>query len=203
MNSYWHAAVRGALGLSVLASAMLAAHPVRAQDSSPEVMAQCALNVCKVVVNRPETGKDISCDLSKTWSKNEIAEKSAGKPMSWVLGNVHCAVKMDLERASIVSALKAKEYTLKAKPHAVKCEIGKEGSMDRVSLTLEPVITFKNGEVVKVSLGASNIKAPAAISSILWTAIQLEKLGVFDKDMLREVNKFVTKKCPEMVRAAK
>jgi hypothetical protein len=203
MKSYWHAALCGGLGLSAVAIAMVAPHPARAGDSSPEVLAQCALDVCRIIVNRSETGKDIACDLSKTWAKEEIAEKSAGKPISWVLGNVHCAVKVDFERASIVSALKKKEYTLKARPHAVKCEIGKDSSMDRVSLTLEPVVTFKDGQAVKVSLGASNLNAPITISGVLWTAVQLEKLGVFEKDMVREVNKFVTKKCPEMVHAAK
>lgn len=204
MNSYRHAALRGVLGLSAIGIVAIAGHPARAEDSSKEVLAQCALDICKLIVNRPDAGSDIACDLSKSWAKEEIAKNTAGKTISWALGDVHCAVKVDFERAGIVSALKEKEYTLKAKPHAVKCEVGKDSSMYPVSMTLEPVVTFKNGEAVSVSLGANNIDAPAAITGALWTATQLEKhFGIFEKDMLREVNKFVGKQCPAIVSAAK
>jgi hypothetical protein len=194
----------GMLGLSVLATVALAGRPARAEDSSKEVLEACALDICKVIVNRPDSGSDISCDLSKSWPKEEIAKNTAGKTISWALGDVHCAVKVDFSRAAIVSALKEKEYTLKAKPHNIACEVGKDGTMHPVKMTLEPVVTFKNGEAVSVALGASNIDAPVIISGALWTATQMEKhFGVFEKDMLREVNKFITKQCPAKVTAEK
>ena len=50
----------------------------------------------------------------------------------------------------------------------------------------------------KVELKVEDIEGPAMIKGLIWTTVKLEdNLGIFHKDMLKEINKFLHRKCPK------
>ncbi len=69
---------------------------------------------------------------------------------------------------------------------------------------MAPVLKFKDGVNASTSLNVSDIQGTALIKGAVWTAATLEQnFGLFHKDLLREINKFVQKECPKIIGASK
>jgi hypothetical protein len=49
-----------------------------------------------------------------------------------------------------------------------------------------------------------DIDGAVLIKGVVWTAAQLENnFGIFEKDLVREVNRFIQKECPKWVSPGK
>ena len=65
---------------------------------------------------------------------------------------------------------------------------------------MAPELTFKQGATTAVSLHMGNIHGAPLIKGVVWTAASLEEnFGVLQKDMVREVNRFIKKECPKIL----
>ncbi len=161
-------------------------------------LAQCAKDICGIIVSKDAKGPDVTCDLTKTWEKEDIQKGADSKKITWGLGSARCSAKVNIKRADIVAAFTSPEMKFKFSKQPFSCEIGT--SKYPVSATLAPVLKLKDGTIVGASLRMDDIQGATLIKGVVWTASALERhLGVFEGDLVREVNRFVQKECPKIM----
>ncbi len=192
-----------ALSLTVAILALTGAQPAAADTSEEkQKLAQCANDICGVIVSKNPKGPEVTCDLTKTWEKDEIQKGAESKSIAWGLGSAKCSAKVSIKRADIVGALTSPEIKLKFGKQPFSCEIGTDKYP--ISATLSPVLKFKDGTNTAASLRMEDIQGATLIKGVVWTAAALEQhLGVFEGDLVREVNRFIQKECPKIVSSAK
>ena len=143
----------------------------------------------------------MSCDISKTWGHQFIEDGIKEKSFKWGLGDARCLLKLDIARDLLVKALTEPDYVLEMPPHTASCDAETGSSITSVKITLAPKITFKAGVATSATLGVGEIEAPAAVKAVIWSAAKIEDtVGLFQKQMLKEINGFVAKRCPEAVK---
>lgn len=198
--------VRGGLvlALGLFAFGTTFSSGASAQATEKERLKQCEVDLCKMVVDKKADGPNLGCDLSKTWAKEDISKEANEKKLPWELGDAKCSVKLNVERAGVVDAMSKPDSTLKIAQQTVNCEVEQGGTKHPISLSLAPQITFKDGQATTALLNVSNIEAPAVVKGVIWSAAKLEEnFGIFHGDIIREINKFVSTKCPKTVADAK
>ena len=101
-----------ALALSLAIGLLMTLHSALA-DSTDEKqkIARCAKDICSIIVSKNAKGPDLSCDLTKTWEREEIQKGADAKSLSWGLGSARCSVKLYAKRADIAAALTSPLYT--------------------------------------------------------------------------------------------
>jgi hypothetical protein len=167
-------------------------------------IAKCAKDLCSIIASKKADGPDLSCDLTKTWAKDDIQKNADAKNLSWGFGSAKCSVKVSVRRAEIVAAISKPDYTFKVDKHQVSCEIGEGSDAYQVALSIAPQLKFKNGTDEGASLHIADIKGAPLIKGVVWTTAKLEQhFGIFEGDMVREVNKFIQKECPKFLGDAK
>ncbi len=193
----------GALALTSAILALALGHGAHADsEEEKKKLAQCARDICIIIISKNPKGPDLSCDLTKTWDEAQIQKGADSKNIMWGLGSVRCSVKFNIKRADIVAALAGPETTFKAGKQSIACEIG--AGQYPISATLSPELEFKSGTNTAASLRMDDIEGAILIKGVVWTAAQLERhFGIFEGDLVREVNRFVQKECPKFVRGAK
>jgi hypothetical protein len=192
-----------ALLLSCAILALALGHGARADnEEEKKKLAQCAKDLCSIIISKDPRGPDLVCDVTKTWDKDQIQKGADSKNIGWGLGSATCSAKFTIKRADIATALTSAEAKFKAGRQSVACQVGAE--QYPISATLSPELKFKNGTVTDASLRIEDIKGAVLIKGVVWTAAQLEKhFGIFEKDLVREVNRFIQKECPKWISAAK
>ena len=185
------------LGAAILAMWVVHTGPaVATADDEKKALKACERNLCEIILGRKTTGDTLTCDLQKTWAKSDISDGAKQKKLDWGFGDAQCKVKLDIPQMDIVGALTDPQASFAIQKHAIKCQIDNEGEQTNVSLTLAPKLEFKEGKATGASLSIDDIEAPALIKGAIWTVAGLEStFGLFESDMLKEVNKFVGQKC--------
>jgi hypothetical protein len=98
--------VRRVLLAAGLAALLMGASAAFADtESEKRKIAQCAKDLCSIVLSKSAVGLDLSCDLTKTWDKDEIQKNADSKKMTWGLGSAKCSLKLDVNRADLVNAV--------------------------------------------------------------------------------------------------
>jgi hypothetical protein len=170
-------------------------------DAEKEKLNQCGKEVCTIAVSKKAAGPDVTCDLVKTWQKADVQKAADYMHYSWGLGSAQCKVKITLKRTDLVAALTEHEYTFKFGKQHISCEIGEDKYP--VSATVAPELTFKDGFAKKGVLQMDDIQGAALIKGVVWTAAALERnFGLFESDLVREVNRFLHKECPKYLTSA-
>jgi hypothetical protein len=171
-------------------------------DEEKQKVVQCAKDICSIIVSKDANGPDLSCDLTKTWEKDEIQKGADSKKLTWGLGSARCSVKVSVKRADITAALTSAGNVFTAGKQSVACEIGSEKYP--VSVTMTPELTFRDGTNTAVALHIADIKGATLIKGVVWSAATLEQhFGILHSDMIREVNRFVQKECPKIAAGTK
>src|SRR5215470_7721380 len=135
-------------------------------DGEKQKVAQCAKDICSIIVSKDANGPDLSCDLTKTWEKDEIQKGADSKKLTWGLGSARCSVKVSAKRADITAALTSSDNVLKVGKQSVACEIGTEKYP--VSVTMAPELTFKDGASTAVALHIDDIKGTTLNKGVVW-----------------------------------
>jgi hypothetical protein len=165
-----------------------------------ERLEACERDLCAILVKRTATGSDLQCNLQKTWAGTKIKQGVEEKKLSWSLGDLRCAVRLEAKQQDLVDALTKPQFELKLATHTVRCEVEREKEVTQVSVALTPRFQFKDGKAAKVWLGLGEVQAPAVVKGAIWTAAQLEDtFGVVHGDLIKEINRFVYERCPKRV----
>ena len=203
---------RGALVLSAASAAILltlGAIPARAldeQSGEAKAIEACEKQLCMMLLQRKPTGADLKCQLTKTWQQSTIkeAESSAVK---WGYGDARCSVDLDIMRAAIVSAMTSEAFTYEVPKHTAHCVVEQDGEVTKVTAKLAPKIVFKNGKAEKVWINLKDVDGPMSIKATIWTVARLaDGVGLFHRQMIKSMNKFIEKGCakkyPQIASAA-
>jgi hypothetical protein len=162
-----------------------------------ERLEACERELCGILVKKETAGSDLKCALQKTWAGRLIKEGVEQKKLTWGFGDVRCNVDLQAKRQELVDALTKPQFELKLSVHAIRCEVEREKEVMPISVAMSPRFQFKDGKAVKAWLGLGEIKAPAVVKGVIWTAAQLEDtFGIVHSDLLREINRFV-ERCPK------
>lgn len=191
------------LGARILLMALAAsawalpAGALEERKDEKEKLKACERRMCEMIVKKaPATGV-IGCSLSKTWARTSIKESSEAKSVSWGFGDARCTVDLKMPRSLIVSALKEPEIKLELPLHQVHCEIERDKEITPVRLTLGPKVLFKDGKAKQVWVNLKEVDGPTAIKGLVMTVAKLEdSIGLFQKDLIKGINKFISEKCP-------
>jgi hypothetical protein len=203
MRKYERAAHRaGAAALAFALSTPLSGAALSDTEADKAKLAQCAKDLCSIIVSKKAKGPDLDCDLTKTWEKDQIQRGAESKNLSWGLGSAKCTVKVQAKRSDLIAAFTASESTFRFGRQWVSCEIGADKY--QISATMAPELKFKDGLAAGVALHMSDIQGALLIKGVVWTAAALEEnFGILQGDLIREVNKFIKKECPKILAAPK
>ena len=202
----------GALVLSAAGAAMLltlGVAPARAldeQSGETKAIDACEKQLCTMLLHRPTTGSDLKCQLTKTWQKSTIKEAESNS-VKWSYGDARCSVDLNITRAAIVSAMTSDSFTYEVPAHTAHCVVEQDGEVSKVTAKLAPKIIFKNGRAEKVWINLKNVDGPVTVKATIWTVARLEdSIGIFHRQMIKSMNKFIEKSCakkyPQIVSAA-
>src|SRR5450631_1048465 len=191
----WRRAGIALLPVAMLAGPAMADFKVPAEEAGK--LTACEKSVCDLVVKRGPADGKLTCDVSKTWSRSFIEDGVKEKSFKWGLGDARCSIKLDIPRDILVKALSQPDYVLEVPAHTASCDAETGGSVTSVKITLAPELTFKAGNMTAVRLGIGKIDAPAVIKGAIWSAAKIEdSLGLFQKQLVKEINTFVHERCP-------
>jgi hypothetical protein len=188
------------LWLGAIAHAAPPAAVPAAPPDTPEKaqLKACEKAMCVIVTKKEAKGADLACKLTKSWTKDQIKDGVKKKQFSWGLGDARCHLDVKLSRLAIVNAMTKPEQVLEFGPHAVKCMADRDGAPTPINVNLSPKVTFKGGKAVSVVLAVKEIEAPGVIKTAIWSAATLnDKVGIFQKDILKGINEFTGSTCPK------
>lgn len=175
------------------------ASAIEPKKDEKERLQACEKSLCSVVVSKQPTNGDLQCPLSKVWSRKTMKEGSANK-LRWGFGAAKCEVDLKVPREMIVGALAAAEIKVNIPEHAVDCEVERESSVEKAQIKVAPIVEFKDGKATKIWINVTEIKAPGIVKGVVWSAAQLEDtVGIFQRQMIKSVNKFIGEQCPKVV----
>ena len=167
-------------------------------ENERDVLKACEKRLCEIIVKKEASGDDLVCALSKTWAKSSIKGGIEKRSLSWGFGDARCSVDLTAKRDVILGAVTKPEHALELQPHTVKCEVERESEITPINVTLAPKVTFKAGKADQAGLNVTAIDAPAVVKGAIWTVAQVEDtFGLFQSDMISEINEFIEEKCPK------
>jgi hypothetical protein len=172
------------------------------QKGEEAAIKACDKRLCSILVNKTPTGADLKCTLTKTWVRSTIKEAETSK-LTWGYGDARCSVDLDISRATVIAAVSKEEWKFRVPPHTANCEVEQNGKLEKVTAVLSPKIVFKNGKAEQVWVNLKSVEGPAAIQLTVQTAAYLaDTLGLFHKRMIKSINRYIERHCPESLAVA-
>lgn len=166
------------------------------KDSEKAARKACEEKLCRLILDKPSSDEALTCEISKTWGKAKIQEGATSKKIVWSFGDARCSVSLRIPHRAVVHALTKPKYTFTAAPHTVHCDVEMGNGIEPVRAVFEPKLKFEGGRVKKAWVGLKEVEGPALVKGLVWTTAQLEDtLGIFHREMVKEINKFVHKTC--------
>lgn len=191
-------AVKSVLCAFAVIMPLAAAAAFEVPPDEKEKLQSCEKDLCAIILKKEATGSDLACELSKTWSGKSLAGGLAAKSITWAMGDARCSVTLNVKRAMLVDSLNQGDYELKVPEHAVVCEVEGDKGVTAVTITLAPTVHFKQGVADGATLGVTAVDAPTMVKGAIWSVAKFqETLGLFESDMVEQVNKFIGEKCPK------
>ena len=170
-----------------------------ADQSEKENLKKCELSICQLIVKKNPDGGNVACDLTKTWGQKALQKGASQSKFKWIWGDAKCSTKIDLDRAPLLKALGDPAHDLRMDPTKVECTIGGDKA-STISFTLAPALHFEKGAVTTAQLNIDNIKGSMMKKIMLKSAQLLDKSKVLDGVIAKEINKFITVKCPAKIK---
>lgn len=162
-----------------------------------DALKACEQKVCKMILEKKPIGDDLGCKVTKTWASSTI-KGGESKKVKWGFGDARCSTSLNLSRADVIAALVEAEHTISVSNQTVRCEVEREGELEPVTAKASPRLEFKSGRADKVWINLEELDGPDDIKGTIWAAAKLEDtFGIFHKNMIKQINKFIYKKCNE------
>ncbi len=188
--------------LALAAALVLAvASPVRAleeQKGEARAIEACDRRLCAILLQRTPAGEDLKCALTKTWARSTLKEGDQPS-LAWGFGDARCSITLQISRASIIAAITGgKTHKFWVPPHTASCVVEENGQLKPLKATVEPKIVFKDGQAEKIWINLRHIEGAANIKDWLSLAASLtDKTGIFHRQMIKAVNRYIYRDCPK------
>jgi len=192
----------GTVALLLIVACTSALAPGRASaleetKDEKEKLKLCERRMCEMILKKAPATGDLSCALSKTWASKTIKDGAEGTVAAWDYGDARCTGELKVPRSMVLEALAGPEVKLKVPRHEVVCEVERDKEASPVRIELAPRIEFKDGRATKIWVNVKKVEGPASIKALVLTVAKVEDtVGLFQKRMLKAVNKFIQEKCP-------
>jgi hypothetical protein len=211
---------RNVAGLSTLGVALLAmlavisastAASAQQAQLAPEIVARiakekearraCKVDICSAFA-KPAAGAPIGCDVTKTWSQQDITSRIVGGSYIWGYGHTQCTVKLALDRELIAKAVKEAKATVRFPEHTFVCNVDDadpaKGKAFSVSVSLTPSIVFESGQAKSVTLDPVKTEGSTVASAAVTSLMAVEKVsGLVSRAAVGEINSFLFDLCKE------
>ena len=188
--------------LSARALAGTAALALEEQKGEAAAIDACDKRLCTILVEKNPHGSDLKCALTKTWAKSTIKEADSRR-VSWGFGDARCTMDINISRASLIEALTEKRATFHTGRLTANCVVEQDGRLEKVTAVLAPKIEFRDGKADKVWVRLKSIEGPTSVTVTVQTAAQLaDTFGVFHNQMLKSINRYIQRHCPQTLDVA-
>ena len=179
-----------------------AAYALEEKKDEKEKLKVCERRMCDLIVKKAPATGDLNCALSKTWASKTIKDGAEGTVATWDYGDARCTVELKLPRSMILEALAGPKVKLELPRHEVICVVERDKQADPVRIELAPRIEFNDGRAKKVWVNVKKVDGSTGIKSLILMVAKVEDtVGLFQKRMLKAVNKFIQEKCPAVATA--
>jgi hypothetical protein len=218
MRKFSTALLAALLGLLVASDASLAAptsDPAPSTEApanttkrvlTPEELAEkearkaCKQKICDIVATRDPSGKDVSCDIVKTWREDDIVKMLGGK-IGWPWGKALCQSRLEVKRKDLALAMSEPGYDMVMPAQKIRCTLAQKegGEPYAIEVTLAPTAKFENGKATEASVNWGEATAPTFIYPLIYAGTGLDNsANVLGPEVVRMINEFTTKKCAEV-----
>ncbi len=189
-----------------------AATDVKISDSPPEIeltaeekaeresRKACKVDICAAFRKPSASGSDISCDVVKSWRKEQLAKLVGRLKVSWPYGPVRCMSAVKLKRADLHKAMTDEKYETQLDKHEVTCVVDRltEPAAD-IKFDFSPKVAFEKGLAVRAKINWGKLEAPTLIKGALWTATAADNtVNILSSSLIEDINGFIGKKCDDV-----
>ena len=84
-----------------------------------EARKSCKVAICAAFRNRKPDGGDISCNVIKSWRKEQLSKMVERATVSWPWGRVKCTAPINLKRDTLIKAMTEPAYEATLDTHKV------------------------------------------------------------------------------------
>lgn len=174
-------------------------------ELTPEEVAEreqrkaCKVAICAAFHNR-KPGDDVTCNVLKTWRKEQLDAMVSKAKVSWPWGSVRCTADLKLKRAELAKAMTEPKVDLNLDKHTVACVVDRDKEAPaEIKFDFSPKVQFENGKAVKASLNWGTVEAPTLVKGAIWTATATDNtFNVLQANVVEDINDFITTKCDEV-----
>ena len=170
------------------------------EQAEKDARKACKQKICDIVASRDPTGEDVSCDIVKTWRKEDIVKMLGGK-IGWPWGKAVCQSRLELKRKNLALAMSEPAYDVIMPAQKVRCTLAQKdgGEPYAIEVTLAPEAKFENGKATEASVNWGEASAPTFIYPLIYAGTSLDNsANVLGPEVVRMINEFTTKKCAEV-----
>lgn len=178
----------------------------KVEDLTPEELQErearrsCKVAICAAFRNRKPDGGDISCNVIKSWRKEQLSKMVEKAKVSWPWGRVKCTAPINLKRDTLIKAMTEPVFEATLDKHRVVCEVEREkdGNAD-IKFDFTPKVRFEKGKATKATLNWGTIEAPTLVKGAMWTATATDNtFNVLQSTIVEDINDFIDNKCDEV-----
>ncbi len=185
---------------------------VKVSDSPPEIeltaeekaerdsRKACKVDICAAFRKPSAGGADISCDVVKSWRKEQLGKLVGRLKVSWPYGPVRCTSAVKLKRGDLHKAMTEEKYETQLDKHEVTCVVDRlaEPAAD-IKFDFSPKVTFEKGLAIKAKINWGKLEAPTLIKGALWTATAADNtVNILSSSLVEDINSFIGKKCDDV-----
>ena len=160
----------------------------------------CKVDICAAFRKPSASGSDISCDVVKSWRKEQLGKLVGRLKVSWPYGPVRCTSAVKIKRADLHKAMTEDKYETQLDTHEVTCVVDRqtEAAAD-IKFDFSPKVAFEKGLAVKAKINWGKLEAPTLIKGALWTATAADNtVNILSSSLVEDINSFIGKKCDEV-----
>lgn len=158
----------------------------------------CKIKICSAFLLK-KPGDDISCNVIKSWRKEQLNRLVKKARVSWPWGKVQCTTNLKLPRDHMIKAMDEPKFELTLDKHTVSCVVSRAKEPATIKFSFAPKVKFEGGKAVKASLNWGKIEAPTLIKGAMWTATATDNtFNVLQSSLVKDINNFVDVQCPKV-----
>jgi hypothetical protein len=170
-----------------------------AEKKERDMRKSCKVDLCSVFHNKKPATGNVTCNVLKTWRKEQLTAMVSKGGVSWPWGAARCTADLKFDRATLIKAMSEPTFEAAFEKHDVKCELDRDADKYEVKIEMTPKVQFKDGKAVKASINWGKIDAPLLAKSAIWSATAADNtFGVLQNTVVDDINDFIGVKCMEV-----
>ncbi len=171
------------------------------EKAEKEARKACKSEICSAFRNPTSAGRqDITCDVMKSWRKEQLVKMVARMKVTWPYGPVRCTSSLKLKRDDLAKAMSEPKHESQLEKHAVSCEVDRDKEPKaEIKFEFSPKVAFEKGKAISAKMNWGKVDGPALIKGAFWTATAADNtVNMLSGTLVEDINDFIGKKCDEV-----